>query len=139
MPAESAPHAGCWMLWPERPDNWRRKAQPAQAAFAAVATAIARFEPVTMGVSAAQFDTARAQLPPRIRVVELSHDDAWMRDVGPTGVVNDAGELRGIDWPFNAWGGFDGGLYVPWELDDQVARKVLETGRGGALPGAHDQ
>jgi agmatine deiminase len=126
MPAESVPHAGCWMLWPERPDNWRRWAQPAQAAFTAVATAIARFEPVTMGVSAAQFDTARAQLPPRIRVVELSHDDAWMRDVGPTGVVNDAGELRGIDWPFNAWGGFDDGLYVPWGLDDQVARKVLE-------------
>jgi agmatine deiminase len=126
MPAESAPHEGCWMLWPERPDNWRRKAQPAQGAFAAVASAIARFEPLTMGVSAAQFAVARAQLPPRIRVVELSHDDAWMRDVGPTGVVNEAGELRGIDWPFNAWGGLHGGLYVPWDLDDQVARKVLE-------------
>jgi agmatine deiminase len=91
-----------------------------------VATAISRFEPVTMGVTAAHFDAARAQLPGRIRVVELSHDDAWMRDVGPTGVVNDAGELRGVDWPFNAWGGFHGGLYAPWELDDHVARKVLE-------------
>ncbi len=40
MPAESEPHAGCWMLWPERPDNWRRHAQPAQQAFTAVATAI---------------------------------------------------------------------------------------------------
>jgi agmatine deiminase len=126
MPAESAPHAGCWMLWPERPDNWRRNALPAQAAFAAVATAISRFEPVSVGVSAAQFDTARAQLAARIRLVELSHDDAWMRDVGPTGVVNGAGELRGIDWPFNAWGGKDGGLYSSWDLDDHVARKVLE-------------
>src|SRR6476659_9435289 len=27
MPAEYAPHAGCWMLWPERPDNWRLGAQ----------------------------------------------------------------------------------------------------------------
>ncbi len=126
MPAESEPHAGCWMLWPERPDNWRRRALPAQAAFAAVAVAISRFEPVSIGVSAAHYDSARAQLPARIRVVELSHDDAWMRDVGPTGVVNDAGELRGIDWPFNAWGGFNGGLYVPWDLDDRVARKVLE-------------
>jgi agmatine deiminase len=126
MPAEGDPHEGCWMLWPERPDNWRRNAQPAQAAFTEVATVISRFEPVTMGVSAAQFDTARAQLPARIRVVELSHDDAWMRDVGPTGVVNGAGELRGIDWPFNAWGGFNGGLYAPWDLDDHVARKVLE-------------
>ncbi|HTY93148.1 MAG TPA: agmatine deiminase [Steroidobacteraceae bacterium] len=126
MPAESGPHAGCWMLWPERPDNWRRRARPAQAAFTAVATAISRFEPVTMGVSAAQFAAARAQLPARIRVVELSHDDAWMRDVGPTVVANEAGELRGIDWPFNAWGGFKGGLYAPWDQDDQVARKVLE-------------
>jgi agmatine deiminase len=131
MPAESEPHAGSWMLWPERPDNWRRKAEPAQAAFTAVAQAISRFEPVTMGVSASQFDTARAQLPPRIRLVELSHDDAWMRDVGPTGLVNAAGELRGIDWPFNAWGGFNGGLYAPWDLDDHVARKVLEI-EGGA-------
>jgi agmatine deiminase len=23
MPAEWEPHAGCWMAWPERPDNWR--------------------------------------------------------------------------------------------------------------------
>jgi agmatine deiminase len=126
MPAEGDPHAGCWMLWPERPDNWRRNALPAQAAFTAVATAISRFELVSMGVSADHFAAARALLPPRIRVVELSHDDAWMRDVGPTGVVNDAGELRGIDWPFNAWGGTNGGLYASWDLDDQVARKVLE-------------
>jgi agmatine deiminase len=126
MPAESEPHAGCWMLWPERPDNWRRAARPAQAGWGAVGPAVWRFEPGTMGVTAAHFDAARAQLPGRIRVVELSHDDAWMRDVGPTGVVNDAGELRGVDWPFNAWGGFHGGLYAPWELDDHVARKVLE-------------
>lgn len=114
------------MLWPERPDNWRRRALPAQAAFTAVATAISRFEPVTLGVSATEFDTAREQLPSRIRVVELSHDDAWMRDVGPTGVINAKGELRGVDWPFNAWGGFHGGLYAPWQRDDQVACKVLE-------------
>ena len=52
MPAEFAPHAGCWMLWPERPDNWRDDARPAQEAFTAVASAIAAFEPVTIGVSA---------------------------------------------------------------------------------------
>ena len=37
MPGEFEPHAGCWMVWPERPDNWRLGAEPAQAAFAAVA------------------------------------------------------------------------------------------------------
>src|SRR5438105_15146473 len=89
MPAEYSPHAGCWMLWPERPDNWRLGALPAQQAFANVATAIARFEPVSVGVSAGHYEFARTQLPPQVRVVEISHDDSWMRDVGPT-VVTDA-------------------------------------------------
>ena len=33
MPGEFEPHAGCWMIWPERPDNWRLGAKPAQHAF----------------------------------------------------------------------------------------------------------
>jgi agmatine deiminase len=127
MPAEFEPHAGTWMLWPERQDNWRGGALPAQAAFAAVANAIAGFEPVTVGASAAQYEFAREQLPEAVRVVELSSNDAWMRDVGPTCVVNAAGVVRGIDWQFNAWGGLDGGLYFPWDQDDLVARKVLDT------------
>ena len=55
MPAEFAEHAGTWMLWPQRPDNWRLGAKPAQKAFIAVATAIAQFEPLTMGVNHDQF------------------------------------------------------------------------------------
>ncbi|HVW70774.1 MAG TPA: agmatine deiminase [Steroidobacteraceae bacterium] len=126
MPAEFDRHSGCWMLWPERPDNWRDAARPAQQAFAAVAAAIAQFEPVTIGVSAGEFEFARALLDPRIRLVEMSHDDSWMRDVGPTFVVDRRGAVRGVDWHFNAWGGLQGGLYFPWDQDDLVARKVLE-------------
>ncbi len=114
------------MLWPERADNWRLGAKPAQAAFAAVATAIARFEPVTVGASCAQYLNARQQLPAAVRVVELSSNDAWMRDIGPTFLVDARGRRRGADWRFNAWGGLRGGLYFPWEQDDRVARKVLE-------------
>src|ERR1039458_9456679 len=122
MPAEFERHAGCWMLWPERPDNWRRRAVPAQQAFAAVAAAIARFEPVSIGVSAQQYARARAALPAAVRVVELSSDDAWMRDVGPTFLVNAAGTVRGVQWRFNAWGG----LYRDFRRDQAVAQKVLE-------------
>jgi agmatine deiminase len=126
MPAEFEPHAGCWMLWPERPDNWREAARPAQHAFAAVAAAIAQFEPLTLGVSASEYEVARALLDPRIRVVELSHNDCWMRDVGPTFVVDKRGAVRGVHWHFNAWGGLQGGLYFPWDQDELVGRKVLE-------------
>ena len=125
MPGEFEPHRGCWMLWPTRPDNWREGALPAQRAFAAVAHAIAGFEPVTVGVAAAHFTAARRALEPRIRVLRLESDDAWMRDVGPTCVLNPRGEVRGVDWHFNAWGGLDGGLYFPWDRDELVARRVL--------------
>ncbi|MBD8475402.1 agmatine deiminase [Pseudomonas sp. CFBP 8770] len=126
MPAEWAPHTQTWMLWPERPDNWRLGGKPVQAAHVALAKAIARFEPVTVGVSAGQYDNARARLDvPNIRVVEMSSDDAWMRDTGPTFVIDQNGQVRGVDWAFNAWGGFDGGLYAPWNRDEQVASKVL--------------
>jgi agmatine deiminase len=126
MPAEFERHDGCWMLWPERTDNWRDGAKPAQATFAAVAAAIAQSESVTVGVSAAQFQNARARLPAAVRVVEVSANDAWVRDTGPTIVVDPRGRRRGIDWQFNAWGGLDSGLYFPWDLDDQVAAKILE-------------
>ena len=126
MPAEFERHSGCWMLWPERPDNWRLGAKPAQAAFTAVAAAIAGSEAVSVGVSAAQYFNARACLPRNVRVVEISSNDAWMRDCGPTFVIDGNGRRRGVDWTFNAWGGLNGGLYFPWDRDDQVAQKVLE-------------
>ncbi|MEG1340960.1 MAG: agmatine deiminase [Pseudomonas sp.] len=130
MPAEWAPQTQVWMVWPERPDNWRLGGKPVQAAHVTLANAIARFQPVTVAVSAAQYDNARARLDaPNIRVVEISNDDAWVRDTGPTFVINNSGEVRGVDWGFNAWGGFEGGLYAPWNRDEQVASKVLEMER----------
>ena len=125
MPAEWAPHAGCWMAWPRRPDTWRQSGAPAQAAFAAVASAIAATEAVTMAVAPAEADRARALLPDEVSVVELETDDAWMRDIGPTFVIDAHGQRRGVDWIFNAWGGLDGGLYAPWDADDRAAAAIL--------------
>jgi agmatine deiminase len=126
MPGEFAAHAGCWMAWPERPDNWRLGAEPAQEAFAAVAQAIAASEPVSMAVSEAQLERCRAMVPRSVRVLEIPTDDAWMRDVGPTFLVDRYGGRRGVDWRFNAWGGREGGLYYPWDRDERVAERVLE-------------
>jgi agmatine deiminase len=129
MPAEWSPHAGTWMIWPERPDNWRLGAKPAQRAFAEVAKAIAAREPVTMLVSARQYANARATLPEKIRVIETSTNDSWCRDVGPSFLLGPDNELAGVDWPFNAWGGLQHGLYFPWDQDDAVAAKILDIER----------
>lgn len=129
MPGEFEPQEQIFMIWPDRPDNWRNGGKPAQEAFKNVAVAISEFEPVTMLVSPQQYANARNRLPEQIRVVEMTNNDSWVRDCGPTFVKNDKGELRGIDWDFNAWGGLVDGLYFPWDQDDMIAQKVCELER----------
>lgn len=127
MPGEFEPQDHIFMIWPQRTDNWRLGAKPAQRVFTEVAKAIARHTPVTMLVNNSQYANARARLPENIRVVEMSSDDSWCRDCGPTFVVNDAtGEIRGVDWIFNAWGGLKDGLYFPWANDDAMAQKICD-------------
>lgn len=126
MPAEYERHQGCYMIWPERADSWQFGGIAAKKEFVEVAKAIQSSEQVTMLVSDKEYNTARRMLPEEIRVVEMSTDDAWARDCGPTFVVNDLGEIRGIDWNFNAWGGLEDGLYFPWDKDNKVARKICD-------------
>ncbi len=126
MPGEFEPHEGCIMIFPERPDSWQYGGYAARKAFVQVAEAISQSEKVTVCASASQYDNARAMLPETVRVVEMSSNDAWARDYAPTFVKNDSGEIRGIDWGFNAWGGLSDGLYFPWDKDNQMARKICD-------------
>ncbi|XP_050204007.1 agmatine deiminase [Mercurialis annua] len=140
MPAEWESHSQTWMGWPERPDNWRDNAVHAQQVFAKVATAISKFEPVTVCASTAQWEIARSQLPEHIRVIEMGMNDSWFRDSGPTFVVkaSNAGSMEqkvaGIDWVFNSWGGVDDGCYRDWGLDLLVARKILGIEKVSRFP-----
>lgn len=124
MPAENTPHSAIIMAWPERKDNWRNNAMPAKIAFSKVAHSIVKATPVIMAVSEHNFNEARRMLGPDINIVIMDYDDIWTRDIGPTFVVNEHGERRGIDWIFNAWGGMVNGLYSPWEDDDRFARNI---------------
>ena len=126
MPGEFEPHDETWMIWPERTDNWRLGAKPAQEEFADVAEAISVSEQVTMVASQHQWMHARSMLRPEIRVVEMSTNDSWIRDCGPTFVIDRKGGRRAVDWHFNAWGGLEGGLYFPWDQDELVAQKVID-------------
>lgn len=127
MPGEFEPQKRVWMIWPERPDNWRDGGKPAQEVYRNIAVAISHYTPVTMCVSKEQFENCRYMLPEDIRVIEMSNNDAWMRDCGPTFLKNDkTGEIRLIDWDFNAWGGLYDGLYFPWDKDDVIPRKIAE-------------
>ena len=97
MPGEFEAHRGVYILWPQRPDNWRNGGKPAQKQFVDVATAISEFEHVTVGVNDDQYENARNLLPDQVEVVEISNNDSWIRDCGATFVKNDQGGLRAVD------------------------------------------
>ena len=126
MPGEHEPQQAVLMAWPHRPDNWRENGLPAQQAFAELAAAIDIATPVIMCVSPEHYDHAREMLPDIVDVVAIPSDDSWLRDIGPSYVVNDEGELRGVDWPFNAWGGVVNGLYENWDQDDALTEQLLD-------------
>ena len=132
MPAEYEPHKGTILIWPKRPGSWIYGAKKAREAFADVICAIAESETVYLLVEAGELDHAQMiieavrkeknyQKNYPVHYMEIASDDAWARDVGPTFVVNGQGQVRGIDWCFNAWGGICDGLYADWEKDDKVA------------------
>ncbi len=127
MPAEFEPHDGTWLLWPERTDNWRDGARPAQEAVLNVATAIRHFERVHLGVSPEHVEQVREIAPAGVQVAGIEYDDIWVRDIGPTFVVAEEPEkLRSIQWRFNAWGG----LYQPCARDLTVPREIASDAFG---------
>lgn len=127
MPGEFEKHDGCIMIWPKRPGSWNYGAVKAREAFKQVALAIAESETVYMLAEPDVEENAREALSGSdIRIVRMESDDAWARDVGPTFVVNEEGEVRGINWAFNAWGGTVDGLYAHWDKDDKVAGRFCE-------------
>ena len=129
MPPEWELHSDIWILWPERTDNWRNGAKPAQKVFTEIITKIAQYTHVIVGVNQTQFANAWQCLEhlDNVTLLEIANDDSWIRDTGFTAVYNqEKKEIRAVDWEFNAWGGLVDGLYFPWNKDEQVAMKMSQ-------------
>jgi len=122
MPAEWAPHAGCWMAWPKRAELWREHIEGAREDYVRVAQAIAAHEPVTMIADPSDADAARRRCGPSIKVVSMPIDDSWLRDSAPTFVVNRAGSRAAAAFTFNAWGG----KYYPHDQDATLGSRIAE-------------
>jgi agmatine deiminase len=105
MPAEWAPHTRCWLAWPCRTELWGDRMAAARQAYAEVAKAIVRHEPVTVIARPDLTAEASVQCGSGVSVLPLDHDDSWLRDTGPTFVVDQTGALAGVDWRFDGYGG----------------------------------
>jgi agmatine deiminase len=125
VPAEWEPHAATWMQWPGR---WEAAMRPA---FADIVQVVQAYEPVHMLIGA-EADKTKAQALLAERGVEeldltwhlVPTDNAWMRDNGPIWVEVE-GELKILDFGFDAWGG-NFGAGIPYKNDDVVPETVAE-------------
>ncbi len=157
-PAEWELHAATWLSWPKNPATWPDHFEPVPAEFAQFVRALAQFEPVNILAGGQGVMQQARELVGDLENVTL-HDietnDAWCRDHGPTFLGGQRLEGRGqskgsevpqlsvspslhllspalIDWEYNAWGG----KYPPFDLDNQVPRKIAEMqGRRRFVPG----
>ena len=126
MPAEWVKHTRTYISWPVQASMcYPEDFDAVCLGYVEIIEAIAEFEPVTVVVNPVDADEsetlARLFRNDRIEGLAIEHNDAWLRDNGPTFLVNDVGEVAGVNWHFNAWGG----KYAPWDLDDQVAPQLL--------------
>ena len=124
MPAETAPHERTWMAFPREGITLGEGAaerEEGYAAWTAVAHAVAEFEPVTMVVDPTELDRARRMLSSEIEILEAPLDEFWMRDFGPTFVLDDErpGVLGAVDWIFNGWGAPE---WAEWRVSAEIAR-----------------
>jgi agmatine deiminase len=129
MPSETAEHTRTWMAFPREGitlGGTDAERTAGYAAWTAVAHAVAEFEPVTMVVDPSETARARRMLSGGIELLEAPLDEFWMRDVGPTFVLDDdrPGHLGAVDWTFNGWGDHE---WSEWRLSARLGRVVAEA------------
>lgn len=130
MPPEWHRHQATWLTWPHSEPTWPGCLDEARAAFAEMIRIVGQGERVELlvqdldsRIAAEAFLLRRnVDLGP-VRFHTIKTNDSWIRDYGPTYVLNGAlngagisGEVVACCWRFNAWGG----KYPPWDDDDRA-------------------
>jgi len=123
MPPEWAPHDATWMGFPSNAYHGAGvSTAQAQAAWADVANTLVDHERVRMLCHPQWLKQAKKLLSGAVELVSVAIDDAWLRDTGPTFVIDD-GALVGVDWRFNGWGD---NTQFGYSQDAGIARTICE-------------
>lgn len=127
MPAETAKHERTWMAFPREGQTLGTTAaerEDGYAAWVSVAHAVAEFESLTMVVDPTELTRARRMLAANIDIIEAPYEEFWMRDVGPTFVLDEAGALGAVAWVFNGWGAYS---WAEWQASSMLGRIIGEA------------
>ena len=130
LPSEWMEHSATWLSWPHNKATWPDNLHEARQEYLAFIKAVAQDEPVILNFADADQaqncdkDLARMgkEIQKNIRLSICPTNDAWIRDYGPTFVI-DGSRILAIDWKYNAWGG----KYLPYEDDQNFVRHAINN------------
>ncbi|MCC5864506.1 MAG: agmatine deiminase family protein [Wenzhouxiangella sp.] len=105
LPAEWERQRATLLAWPHGHGDWVDNLAAIRAEYQALIEAVLERQPVFLLVAPGD-SSAQAQLGEQagLHLLEIPFDDTWCRDYGPITLVH-AGQLLGMDFLFNGWGG----------------------------------
>ncbi|HET7931625.1 MAG TPA: agmatine deiminase family protein [Rhodanobacteraceae bacterium] len=130
LPAEWEPQSAVLLAWPHLGTDWAERVEAAETTYAALVTAITRFELAVVCVPDAEIGAHAAALLrdaganlERVRFVEIPYDDTWLRDSGPITLSGGYERCTLLDFRFTGWGGkFEA------TQDDALVAGLIERG-----------
>lgn len=139
MPARFDEHARTLVTWPPVEESVLTDVPGFRNEIEALVRAINRFEPVTIIADPADVEEARARCGDVADIVEIPVDACWVRDNGPIFVRNPAGDIAGVHFGFNGWGGrvvYEKTAEMPSKIVDHLGFQCFRTdfiGEGGGM------
>ncbi len=149
MPAEWEPQDAVWLSWPHNPETWADHGiADVRRVYVETIRALGPRQHINLLVNddeseRAARDTmieAGVDFAP-VTFLQIPTRDTWIRDYGPTFVVNRASrEVAMVKWEFNAWGGkyedLTADTRIPFAMNRRLEMKVFEAGivlEGGSI------
>lgn len=134
MPPEWHKHERTWVAFPSAGytlGDTESEHEAARKTWASVANTATEFEKVSVVVHPKDESLAKKYLSAACEIVPIEINDAWIRDSGPTFVI-DEGELAAVDWIFNGWGAqgwakYDKDALLAGEIAKLTGAKLLAS------------
>lgn len=136
MPAEWERHEATWLAWPKNPETFPQSMiRRVEDAYCKMVEALCSDEKVKILVDNAE-EEHRVEGAVSSRGISLNNVlffriptcDVWMRDYGPTVLLDKKGEKAAVRWIFNAWGGKYDDLAEDNRAGDAIAAGLEKSG-----------
>lgn len=149
MPAEWEPQEAIWLSWPHNETTWPDGLlEEVRASYVSIIGFLHSGQKIKLLTKDAEHEReahnrlTEAGIPVgELEFIQTATEDAWIRDYGPTFVVNDEQRsLAMVKWIFNAWGNkyedLLGDNRIPHELNRRLGLTMFEPGivlEGGSI------